>query len=221
MTTTTLKNQPPTTNNLTNVKEEIQTLLAPYKALDIANPLDPNFEEPIRYGNYARIEEGDNRFRILSEGIFGIEYWTEVTDPETGKTKNKPTRRPITEIPSLETIDWSYFYAFFVWSYKADKIQILPTAKRGVVKGLKTLINNSKWGDITQYDICITRRKTDPSDIKSVEYTVTPEPKVILDPEIAENWENSKFNRHALYMLFEGLDPFEYARMAKVQEMVS
>lgn len=219
MTTTTIKNPistPKTNNQLT---AEIQNLLAPYQNLDIPNPLNPEFEEPKRYGDYARIEEGNNSFRILSEGIFGVEYWSETFDLESGKVKNKPIRRPLAEITSLETADWSYFYAFFVWNYKAEKIQILNTAKRGIVKGLKTLINNPKWGDITQYDICITRRQTDPTDPKSVEYSVTPEPKAILEAEISEKWESSNFNRDALYMLFEGLDPFEYARKFKEQEL--
>jgi hypothetical protein len=219
MSTTTIKNQPPATNNLTNVKEEIQTLLAPYKALDIANPLDPDFEEPKRYSDYAQIEIGDNRFRVLSEGIFGVEYWTETLDRKTRKNKKKPIRRPIAEIPALETDDWSYFYAFFVWNYTAQKIQILCTSKRGIVNGLKWSIDNPNWGDITQYDICISKDLKNPKDPKSAEYKVTPKSLTVLDREIAEKWQNSNFNRHALYMLFEGLDPFEYARMAKVQEV--
>ncbi len=213
-------NQQPTQQIVnTNLEAQLQNILTRYEAQDIPNPLNPEFEEPKRYGDYTRLEEGDNSFRILSEGIFGVEYWTENFDPESGKVKNKPIRRPLAETTSLETADWSYFYAFFVWNYKAEKIQILNTAKRGIVKGLKTLINNQKWGDITQYDICITRRQTDPSDPKSVEYTVTPEPKTVLDPEISEKWESSNFNRHTLYMLFDGLDPFEYARKAKEQEL--
>lgn len=214
---TTIKNQPPTTNNLTNVK----ALLAPYTALDIANPLDPDFKEPPRYGDYTVIELGDNRLRILSEGIFGVEYWTKITDPESRQVKNKPTRRPIAEIPTLETPDWSYFQAFFVWNYKARKIQIFSTTKRGIVKGLKKAINSEKWGDITKYDISIGKDQKNSNGAIRVEYSVTPEPPTVLDPEIAEKWKKSNFNHHALYMLFEGLDPFEYARMAKVEEMVN
>jgi hypothetical protein len=214
-TTTQEINQQTSNSQLT---AEIQKLLTSYKSLDIANPLDPNFEEPPRYGDYTRLEEGNNSLRILSEGIFGVEYWTEVFDPASGKVKNKPTRRPLTEASTLETADWSYFYSFFVWNYTAQKIQILCTAKRGIVKGLKLLINNQKWGNITQYDICITRRKTDPSDIKSVEYTVTPEPKAILDPEISEKWEASNFNRDSLYLLFDGFDPFEVKRQLQEEE---
>jgi hypothetical protein len=222
---TTIQNQTTTTTQEINHQSsnsqftaEIQNLLTSYKSLEIPNPLDTQFEEPKRYGDYTKFEEGNNSFRVLSDAIIGCEYWTEVFDQETGKVKNKPIRKPLTEASTLETADWSYFYAFFVWNYKAQKIQILNTSKRGIIKGLKTLINNQKWGDITQYDICITRRQTDPTDTKSVEYTVTPEPQAILDTEIAEKWENSNFNRDTLYMLFDGLDPFEIKRQFQEQE---
>ncbi len=200
------------------IMAEVQNQLAPYTTLNVPNPLEFKFEEPERYGDYAKFKEGQNTFRILSEGIFGVEYWTETFDQESGKVKNKPTRLPITEASSLDNDDWSYFYAFFVWNYTAQKIQILSTTKRGIVKGLKILVDNQRWGNITEYDICINKRQTKQDDAKSVEYTVTPEPKTDLDPEIYEKWENSKFNRNVLYMLFVGLDPFEIKRQLQEEE---
>jgi hypothetical protein len=198
---------------------EIHEVVAPYQGLEIPDPLDPQFEEPPRYRDYTRLQEGNNNFRILSEGVTGVEYWKEEFDQETKKMRNKPIRKPISEATTLETPDWAYFQAFFVWNYTAKKIQILSTTKRGIINGLKTLINNQSWGDITQYDICITRRQTDPSKPLSVEYTVNPVPPALLDPEISQQWQDSGFNRNALYLLFAGLDPFEYQRTIKEQEL--
>lgn len=213
------KNQQPTqTIASTSLEAQLQNIISRYPAQDVPNPLNPDFEEPKRYKPYTQIEEGDNSLRILSEGIFGVEYWSETIDPESKKPKNKPTRRPPSEAGSLETDDWSYFYAFFVWNYKTKNIEIFNTAKRGIVKGLRNIINNQKWGDITQYDICITRRQTDKGDPKSVEYSVTPEPKTVLDPKIAKQWEGSGFNRDYLFLLFDGLDPFEVRKQQLLQE---
>jgi hypothetical protein len=50
-----------------------------------------------------------------------------------------------------------------------------------------------------------------------VEYSVSPKPKTVLDPEIAKEWQESGFNRNALLLLFAGIDPFEYQRKAKEQ----
>jgi hypothetical protein len=210
---TTLEN-----NNLTQA--EIQKRLAPYTTLEIPNPLDLSFEEPKKYGNYTRIEKGENRLRILSEGIFGVEYWeeTEETDQQTGKPKQKPVRRPIEEEAQLPTSESSRFIALFVWNYKAERVQIFPTTKRGIIKGLRYLIDNKSWGDPTKYDICITKTQTDPNKILTVEYNVTPVSMTDLDPEIAKEWQSSGFNRNDLLLMFEGLDPFECQRQAKEEE---
>lgn len=196
--------------NVTLLNENQKTSgLTQYKK--IANPLDPEFQEPKRYGDYTRIEEGDNIIRILSqEGIFGCEYWTEEFDTASGKIKKKPVRRRLEEVNTIETLDWSYFYAFFIWNYKAERVQIFCTSKRGIVKGLTQQAKKvDKWGKITDYDICINRTQTNPSDSMSVEYSVIPEPPTgELKPEIKDKWESLNFNQESLCLLFDNLDPF-------------
>ena len=176
------------------------------------NPLTYGFTEPKKYGDYTRIEEGDNIFRILSGGIFGVEYWSEEIDANTKQIKKKPNRHLVSEATSLPTLDWSYFYAFYVWSYKANKVQMMVTTKRGILTGLRTIIDNQKWGNPIDFDICISKRLKDPSDVKSAEYRVTPEPKTILDGEILEKWQNSKLTLESLNLLYTNLCPFEELR---------
>jgi hypothetical protein len=211
---------PAPTQNITgdNLQLEINRHLQPYQDLAIPNPLSADFTEPVRYGDYTKLEEGENTLRILSEGVIGCEYWTKVFDPETNSLNNKPVRRPVEEATTLDTLEWSYFYAFFVWNYKAQKIQIFSTSKRGVIKGLLQLSKNPKWGILTEFDICINKIKTSLTDIMSVEYSVTPEPKTVLSEEIINKWQASGFNRNALLLLFAGQDPFEYQRKLKEQQ---
>lgn len=197
--------------NQLSIQEKMINLMNGLVNLNVPNPLDPEFEEPKRYGDYTRLEEGENTLRILSEGIVGVEYWIEEFDQESGKLKKKPIRRPIEEATTIDTDKWAYFHAYFVWNYTAQKIQILCTTKRGIIKGLKTLIN-SKWGDIKGYDICINRVQTDSTDRLKAEYSVINEPPAILDPEIAKRWEQSEFNRDTLLLLFVNQDPFELKR---------
>jgi hypothetical protein len=217
MSKTATQNQTSTSDN---IQLEINRHLQPYQDINIPNPLDPNFEEPKRYGDYTKLEEGENRLRILSEGIFGVEYWkeTEEIDLRTGKKKKKPIRRPIEQATTIETSDWPYFYAFFVWNYKAQKIQILSSTKRGIVKGLEKLTTSEDWKDVSQYDLIILKTKTNPSDNMSVEYSITPRRPTALEAEISEKWENSCFNRNALLLLFAGQDPFEYQHKLKEQQ---
>jgi hypothetical protein len=190
---------------------------------NIINPFSVGFSEPIKYGDYFKIEEGDNLIRILTPAIIGVEWWTEELDKESGKIKKKPNRLPLDlALSDCPVIDWSYFNACYVWNYKAQKVQILSTTKRGIINGIKNLINKPKWGEITDYDIIITKTLKTPNDPKSAEYSVTPEPKTLLEAEINQKWEQSKQNYKYLTLLYQGLDPFEKIRVGEnIEELLA
>ena len=71
-----------------------------------------------------KFQEGENSFRVLASAIVGFEYWT---------TQNKPVRSKDGWDEKPEDIktekDGSFrinhFWAFPVWNYEAEKIQIL------------------------------------------------------------------------------------------------
>lgn len=180
---------------------------------NLINPFSVGFSEPIKYGDYLKIEEGDNIIRVLTPAIFGVEWWTEEIDKESGKIKRKPNRLPLElALSDCPVLDWSYFNACYVWNYKANKVQILSTTKRGIINGIKNLINKPKWGDVLDYDLNITKTLKNPNDPKSAEYTVTPEPKATIEKEIIEKWQLSKQQYEYLTLLYAGLDPFEKVR---------
>src|SRR4051794_7544391 len=87
--------------------------------------LPENYERPAASGgNYAKLEEGPNKFRILSNAVVGWLYWN---------TDNKPVR--LTHRPDVLPDDIRYengkpdkvkhFWAFVVWNYKESRIQII------------------------------------------------------------------------------------------------
>ena len=189
---------------------------------NLTNPFTIGFTEPIKYGDYFKIEEGDNLVRVLTPAIIGVEWWTEEVDKESGKIKKRPNRLPLgLALSECPVLDWSYFNACYVWNYKAGKVQILSTTKRGIINGLKNLINKPKWGDVMDYDINITKTLKNPNDPKSAEYSVTPEPKGFLEGHIVSKWEESNLSYQSLGLLFEGLDPFEETRQAKLNNIAS
>jgi hypothetical protein len=203
-------------NNKVQTREavEITTKVPKYEYLNnIINPFSVGFSEPIKFGDYLKIEEGDNLVRILTPAIIGIEWWTEELDKESGKIKKRPNRLPLDlALSDCPVIDWSYFNACYVWNYKAQKVQILSTTKRGIINGIKNLINKPKWGEITDYDINITKTLKTPNDPKSAEYSVTPEPKTMLEDEVLTKWQQSSQCYEYLTLLYQGLDPFEKLR---------
>ena len=169
--------------------------------------LPDNYEIPDKQSNYLNMkEEGDYTFRIMSSPILGYEAWKD--SPEGGRT---PMRKPMKEpfdiaIDEVDPADVKHFWAFIVWNYKAEMLQIMEVTQATIQKAIKALANNAKWGDpkgTAGYDIVVTRNGLTMQDTN---YSVTPNPKEKLDKNVVEAYKNSNINLEAL---FEGKDPFD------------
>lgn len=165
--------------------------------------------------NYMKFQEDDNVFRILgafSEGtaIQGLLYWTTI------EGKRKPVRLakkadgtfpavPMSELEENKFGDLDipkYFWALPVYNYQEKKVQILEITQKSIIKGIKSFIGNSKWGDPRDYDIIVNRGK----EGEKVVYTTTVNPKEKLDKAIIEQYTDMNINIKAL---FDGEDPFQ------------
>lgn len=158
-------------------------------------------EKPSRYMKW---EQGANKFRPLSSMITGWEGWR--TYPDGSK---KPVRFRVTDkIPTdaVDNIDEiKPFYAFPVWNYKHEMVQILQITQKGIQKSIKALARNSDWGSpvgVDGYDITVIRE----GEGKETEYSVSPSPHKKLDPAVVEEYEAMTINLEALY---SGDDPFK------------
>ena len=207
---TTTSDHPLTNQN--QFKDKLQQIVDEYSAKNIPNPLSVDYEEPIEYSNYMKMEEGENKFRILSEGIVGTEYW-EIYEDENGKEKKRPLR--ILEGRKIDmseiTLDWEstpkIFEAYFVYNYKAQKIQILNVTQKSITRGIRKFTKDESWGSPINYDLVIT--KTVGSNPRyDTSYSVIAKPPFVLDSYIRQQWEQSGFSKNYLYLLFAGLDPF-------------
>lgn len=148
--------------------------------------------------NYMKLVEGSNKFRILSSSIVGYEYFS---------TENKPvrSREPFDETPNMKPDGRvNHFWAFLVWNYGAERIQILEISQKSIQNQMKDYIDNSDWGNpINTYDFTIKRTGTGKNDTA---YSVMPSPKSETKPEITEALSKVKVN---LNVLFENGKPFE------------
>jgi len=169
--------------------------------------LPEDYKEPVT-SNYMNFEEGTNFFRILgkfSDGtaIMGLEYWKTLT--VDGKPKRSPIRVPLGTVINSDEIEINpktgqpdfpkFFWALPVWNYSAMKVQILEIKQKTVRQAIETLAKNPKWGDLSTYDICVTRVE----DSGKTTYTVTPDPKSELAPEIKKIYESMKINIQAMF----------------------
>jgi len=113
--------------------------------------LPKDYELPESPSNYARFQDGINRFRILGSAITGYEYFN---------TDNKPVRskEAFESTPDLKKNGKvKVFWAFPVFNYQTETIQILELTQKTIMNAIKGLIDNPKWGSPFMYDIAITK----------------------------------------------------------------
>ena len=162
-------------------------------------------------GNYMKFEDGQNRIRILEKPITGYVYWEDaegnlVPKNEMAGKGGKPVRVKSWEgLTNAQRGAMKGFAAMVVWNYKAEKVQILEVKQVGIMNALEALSLSKSWGDVTTFDIVITKTRTgiNPTD---VEYSVMPEPKEPISKEIKKAYKEANIDLKALY---RGADPFK------------
>jgi hypothetical protein len=167
--------------------------------------LPQGYEPPVSTGNYMRLEDGENTFRILSSAIIGYEYWIDYTNEE-GKASRKPIRKKmdekidISQVPEPDKI--KHFWAFVVYNEDIEKIQILEITQKTIQKDIRALTNNKNWGDPKEYSICITKTGKE----LETKYSTMGIPPKLLDKSILDQYKEMNINLDALWT---GDDPFE------------
>ena len=164
--------------------------------------LPADYVVPSTADKYYKFEQGDNRFRILSSPILGYEWWVDEADGS-----RKPHRVPMNQgIPTNEVSDPSeirHFWFMVVWSYRANRIQILEITQKNIQKTLRELARDEDWGSpVNSYDISIIRTGTTKEDTK---YEVLPKPKKPTEQHILDMLIDTPVRLEALYT---GGDPF-------------
>lgn len=158
--------------------------------------LPEGYELPTANDKYMKFVQGDNKFRILSSAIVGIEFWLNV------EGKRKPVRIKIGGVaPEGFEDDPKQFWAFVVYNYAEKKVQVLEVTQRGIQKSIKSLADDEDWGDPKGYDIIVNRQ----GEKLDTEYQVVPKPHSKIDPAITQLYNDMDIRLEALY---EDKDPF-------------
>lgn len=170
------------------------------------NPFLPEgYSVPDSSTGYMRFKQGENRFRVLSSAITGWEWW--VADPED-KNKRSPKRvKKESDVPAevkaatrLDDKD-KHFWAFIVWNYQENRLQILEVTQKGIQKSLLALTKDEDWGKPQNYDIVVTRE----GEGLETDYQVQPKPHRPLDEEVGNLYSQVIIDLDALY---DNKDPF-------------
>ena len=170
--------------------------------------LPKDYSLPALSGQFMKLQDGENRIRVLSDAVIGWEGWK----------NNKPFRHEGAECnitPDMVDVDQKYvkpkinhFWAFVVYNCIEKKIQILQINQKTIMKKLHAFTEDEDFGDPKGYDIVISRVKNG----DKTEYDAIAKPPKPVDSAIAQLYSNTEVN---LNSLFEGEYPIK-----KTQEEV-
>ena len=154
----------------------------------------PEDYQPSKSNNYLKLKEGENKFRILSQPVFGWEDWLD-KKPLRFRKENRPYKAVDANKPIKE------FWAFIVWNYVDQAIQIMQITQATIKNSLHALCIDEDWGAPYGYDIKIIKTGAG----KDTEYVVNPLPHKPLPDHVKESFAAKRINLEAL---FDNVDPF-------------
>lgn len=160
--------------------------------------LPKDYKRPETPSNYMKLEDGQNKLRIMSEPVMGFLYWNRDNKPVRVTMNERPEGRP-EDMRDDDKI--KHFWALIVWNYAEKRLQILELTQASIQGPIEDLAANADWGDPREYDITITKtgQKLD------TEYSVMPSPARPVPDEARQAFSVTKID---LEQLFSGGDPF-------------
>lgn len=144
---------------------------------------------------YVKLEKGTKSIRFISKPINGWLEWIDKKPVRTPSSEGEPEASDDENPPKK-------FIAAVVIDRDDDGVKILELTQQSVIKAIRALTNNPKWGNPFTYDISIEKS----GEGMKTKYVVTPEPKEPLSKELIEAANESPCNLEAL---FEGEDPWK------------
>lgn len=153
---------------------------------------------------YFKLENGENKLRIISMPVMG---WLEWVD-------KKPIRTPLADGEPEASDDENppkQFLAMAVIDQKDGNVKIWEVTQKSVMKAIRQLTNNPDWGQPFGFDLNIEKT----GEGMKTKYAVTPSPKKALSKDLVKKAQSKPC---ALENLFEGEDPWDVEGVKEVTE---
>ena len=117
-----------------------------------------NIVIPRGSSQFAKFQDGVNKFRFLSDIIYGWEGWKDQKpfrhEGETCKIKPEQVDLDRNGRPNI-----NYFWAVIVWNYKENKVQVLEITQKTIMSMLYEYEQKEEYGDLKGYDVEISKSK--------------------------------------------------------------
>lgn len=160
------------------------------------NFLPDNYEAPRTSNYYLKLNEGENRIRILSQPILGWEDWHD-KKPVRYTFDSKPNKSFDPKKPV------KHFWAFIVFNYNEEQIQVMHVTQATIRKSIEALCRDKDWGAPYFYDIKIMKT----GEGVDTEYAVNPVPHKPIDQYLINCFNERRCNLDAI---FTNADPFSH-----------
>src|ERR1017187_557874 len=148
--------------------------------------LPTGYEAPRTSNFYMKFQEGENKFRVLSQPIIGWEDWQD-KKPIRYRLQDKPAR-PIDAKKPIK-----HFWSMIVWNYQEEEIQILHLTQATIRKSLESLCSDSDWGAPYFYDLKVIKS----GEGMETEYVLNPLPHKKLNNIVEDRFKERKCNLDA------------------------
>ena len=157
--------------------------------------LPDGYEAPSQASSFMKLEQGESNFRILSPAVVGYEFWT--NDTKVIRSKEFPTETPNIRVnPKTQKEDKvKHFWAFIVWNYAEEAIQVLHISQKTIQKDILNLVNDKDWGNPMDYDIKISRSGKE----LTTKYQISPKPKKAITEEVKAELDKCDFDLEDMY----------------------
>jgi hypothetical protein len=159
--------------------------------------LPQGYEPPESGGNFMRLQDGENKIRILSKPIVGWLDWKD-KKPYRFKMNGKP-EKPMDKNPI------KHFWAFIVWNYNDQAIQLLEITQQTIQTAIANLNKDDEWGSPFDYDLKITKKGKD----LQTTYSINPSPKRPITDEVKQAALDKPCYLDAL---FNAADPWDVTK---------
>ncbi len=153
------------------------------------------YEAPVDISSFMKLEDGDNTFRILSKAVTGYEYWNTENKPKRSKVMWDVTPSDIRLEKDGKQSKVKHFWSFLVWNYKLEAVQELEITQSTVMKAIKALVDNTKWGNPTKYDITVNKTGKE----LLTKYSVVPNPHSEITPEMQKALDETQIDLEEIF----------------------
>lgn len=161
-----------------------------------------DYKVPKSAGKYLKLTkvEDELKFRLIQKPVVGWEGWRD-KKPLRFKTFEETKGLKFDGSQYNPKGDPVHFWAFTIWNFKEERIQVLTITQSSVMNRLTQLNQDPDWGSLLNYDIKVIKEGKG----KETKYIINPLPqKPVPDAALKALAEKPV----DLNELFTGGDPF-------------